>query len=145
MDPISAINGLMTTVKGAYSALTAVNSLKSELSNLDVRMKLRDALNELVGVEEQLLDIRRQVLALTEENDKLKAENTKLKSNVPEVDLRDGNYYSATDPNDGPFCTTCFDQSKKRVRLTDRKGTPFGALGRWKCNGCGAQSGPTAM
>jgi hypothetical protein len=131
VDVISAISGVMTAVKGVTGVLKASNDVKVAGAMLDVEMKL--------------IDVRRQVVVLTEENEALKAELAKLKSNKPEVVTRDGLYYSAEDPTDGPFCTACHDQSKKLIRLTDRKGTHFGLLGRWLCNVCKAQFGPQTM
>ncbi len=103
MDVISAISGAITAVKGIASAMKATNDLKNASAVLDVQMTL--------------FDVRQEVLALKEENEKLKAELAKMKENKPEVVLREGVYYKADNPDDGPFCTTCFDSGGKLIRV----------------------------
>lgn len=58
-------------------------------------------------------------------------------SNVPkllsDITVKDGVYWQQSD--DGPFCTACYDNNKKLIRLSKLNGH-FAVFGKWECPVC---------
>jgi hypothetical protein len=63
--------------------------------------------------EFQLSEIKIQVASLLSENDQLKRELAQKKS----TQLVFKNFAYFTDQGDGPFCSTCYDNNGKTIRL----------------------------
>jgi hypothetical protein len=118
-----------------------------ELTKLARKLLKRDKINrdELLGrlseIHEQLVNARESLSDALEDNRSLKGEVEQLKA---ERDLRasvipaEGAYWTrkADSKLDGPFCTVCWDDSAKLVRIQyrgDRQHNVKGLLKTYQC------------
>lgn len=90
----------------------------------ETQIKLAERLTETA-------ELKAQINILKKEIEKLKNPETKLV-------VRDGVYYGQG--NDGPFCTGCYDNNKKLIRVTEL-GETFMPMGKYKCPICKSYSG----
>ena len=94
------------------------------LSLAETQIKLSDRIREIDELKEQITNLQK-------ENESLKDPKTKLI-------VRDGAYYGQGD--DGPFCTGCYDNNGKLIRITDMTDA-FMSLGKYRCPICKSYSG----
>lgn len=94
------------------------------LNLAETQIKLSDRIREID-------DLREQITNLQKENESLKDPKTKLT-------VRDGAYYGQDD--DGPFCTGCYDNNGKLIRITDITDA-FMPMGKYRCPICKSYSG----
>jgi chromosome segregation ATPase len=132
---LNELNELMSTditaaVRGVSASIDAVKKLADlavKSQNLELREGILNLREQLLEAKDALLDAKQELSACKEENAALKAENTKLRqelevipSQANEIVYRDGAYFKNNAegrPVDGPFCTGCYDNNKKLIRL----------------------------
>lgn len=87
--------------------------LKSIMDNINTAKELADKLNNL-ELKLVIIDLKEQVLNLRDEN-------VNLKEQLSEKEKYDmhfkRNMYWNPDETDGPYCSKCWDDNKKAVRL----------------------------
>lgn len=96
------------------NAITLANRLKEISDNIkDAELK-----NILADLSLELADTKLKLAEIITENVSLKEQVNILESrkiNIEELTFRDGLYYRKNDDN--PFCTGCYDNNKKEIRL----------------------------
>lgn len=74
-----------------------------------------------IDLYRQILDLQREAMELVEENNDLRKEIAQMKESneLQESLIVEDNFYFKKKNNDldGPFCTACWDQSSKLIRL----------------------------
>mgnify|MGYP000564845516 CR=1 FL=1 len=123
----------MTEIISSISA--SINILKA-LRSANEKIKSAEFANSLADLELQLAEMKAKIADLISQNTDLRTENQALKQKAvtaPELIFTNGHYYTAQ--NDGPFCTTCYEQSQKKVRLTQVP-QGFDDLAKYTCPVC---------
>lgn len=123
----------MDVIGGIGSAIGLVVKAK-ELADKLKDLELKEV---IVDLQSRLIDLKLQIAELREENVHLKAEARKL-SMPPELVVKEGMYYKTE--GDGPFCTACFDNNGKLIRVTEQAKV-FWDIGRWRCGVCTVKYG----
>jgi regulator of replication initiation timing len=134
---LNELNDLMptditTAIRGVSVSIDAVKKLADlavKSQNIELREGILSLREQLLEAKDALLDAKQELSAYKEENVALKNENTKLRQELEaapeqqedEVIYRNGVYFKNTAEGkgvgDGPFCTGCYDSSKKLIRL----------------------------
>lgn len=68
---------------------------------------------------QKIISLQNEALALLEENSTLRRERDEVSAKLSEIgdlEFRDSAYYD-DDSGDGPFCSSCVDVKRQRVRL----------------------------
>ena len=118
-----SVKYIIATAKGAIETLKAVKDLfSSGKDNSAARQKLEELGNQLYDLREKINESREENLLLKQECPRLGEENQKLQEEAKvKGDLVfDGYAYHTQvdiDVWDGVFCPTCWDDSKKLVRM----------------------------
>ena len=120
------------------AAVTGAISLTKQLLELAVASKDAKAKLVIADLQVQLAEIKTRLAELIDDNTRLKGELKNATTTGAEVVLKDELYYAPD--GDGPFCTACYDSTKKLIRVT-KLGPMFRAHGRWRCNVCSAKYG----
>ncbi|MBD2095846.1 hypothetical protein H6F90_11870 [Trichocoleus sp. FACHB-591] len=94
-----------------------IGELSLELA--ETQIKLAEHIRENDGLKTRISDLEKEV--------------DKLKNPVIELIPKNGLYYTPED--DGPFCTTCYDSKKQKVRVPEMPSV-MQALGKYKCGAC---------
>jgi hypothetical protein len=85
---------------------------------------------------QSLLDFSAKALELDNENNGLRQENIRLKEALEFQEeltyVKEKNSYWTKETNDGPFCSGCWDDRKKAIRLTEYAKH----VGRYRCPVC---------
>ena len=125
-----------------FTAITTAISLSRQL--LELANAAKDAQTRLLIAELtlQLAEVKLRLAELLDENIQLKVEIDRAKKSHADVVVKNGLYYSHTD--DGPYCTGCFDNEKKLIRLAEVS-EDFRAFGNFKCPICKTDFGATEM
>lgn len=84
----------------------------------------------------QLAELKIKLAELLEENAALKTAARRATAPA-EVEIRDGVYFR-TGSDDGPFCTGCYDQHGKLIRLGPMPAFAVSDLGKYRCPVCHA-------
>jgi len=96
-------------------------------------------------LREKLQDMEKRYLELEKENAELKKENAEIKEEIRilkdkksqygiEPQFKNGLYYF---DDDGPFCTACWDNNHKKIRLREVP-KMFCDFGKYACPVCNA-------
>ncbi len=123
-DVVTAIGTAITLTRQLLDLANASKDAKSKLLIADLTI--------------QLADVKMRLAELIEENAILKSELKRESSSRSEITLKDGLYF--TESGDGPFCTGCYDDRKKLIRLTEM-GRKFRDLGHYTCPSCKSTMG----
>ena len=117
------------------AAITTAISLTRQL--VEIADATKDAKSKLLIAElsVQLAEVKMRLADLIEENTNLKTQLKRAQSSESEVALKDGVYYSVS--GDGPYCTACYDDKKKLIRVTEFE-EGFRHFGRFNCPVCDA-------
>lgn len=118
---------------------TAIN-LSKQLLGFAVVAKDASAKLVIADLQVQLAELKTRLAELIDENNQLKQEVKKVATNVAEVSLKEGLYFTSN--GDGPYCTACYDSKKQLIRVREM-GAAFHAIARWRCNVCKAHYGGT--
>jgi hypothetical protein len=94
-----------------------IGELSLELA--ETQMRLAEQIRESDGLKGRISDLEKEV--------------DKLKNPIIEFTLKNGLYY--TPEGDGPFCTTCYDSQKQKIRVS-KMPTLVQDLGKYKCGIC---------
>src|SRR5699024_2102859 len=94
-----------------------------------------------IDLYRQILDLQKEALDLVEENNNLRKEITKMKEDKDIHDsliVKDNFYFKEVDESaEGPFCTACWDQNNKLIRLNVIK--PYSDMHYTSCPVCNTQ------
>lgn len=101
---------IIATITTALDLAKRIKTTADYIKDSESKLIIADLVSELAEVKIKASD-------LLTENDKLKREISELKEQA-RIDLTlKGDVYMAGE--DGPFCTTCWDTKKLRVRLKE--------------------------
>ena len=82
-----------------------------------------------IDLYRQILDLQQEALELVEENPRLKNEINKLIKNAEidkELIFKDNYYYNkGEDGQEGPYCSNCWDNERKLIRVHTIYGMDF--------------------
>jgi len=97
---------------GIIEKVNAVVKLVKDLGNVELLSEIVDLKHEIVDIEEQNLNMRQKISELEEA--------LRTKANL---ELSDNAYWMKKEGEwDGPFCTGCWDDKRKLMRLTREPG-----------------------
>jgi regulator of replication initiation timing len=120
----------MTPLEGIAAAISAARGIA------EVAKTVKNAeLNEkVIDFQQRILDLQSQVAAMQDENQELRERNRELEKKKDIEDrmvYEESVYWERTESGErtGPFCPTCFDTKKQRVRLR-----PTAEAGFYRCN-----------
>lgn len=135
--------------------MSLITELVQLFKQLDAEITDRKIRDHFVPIKEKFLELREEQFRLEQEHAKqmndlksaqeaevraLKATLQRLeKSGTPELALRNGMYFKQSElgtENETPFCTFCYENSEKAVRLVATARTERRLVGDWKCPGC---------
>ena len=127
----------ITASKAAIDGLKVLSSYANEVKDVSKRGEFMRIIGELslelaetqMRLAENLRDtddLRNQVKGLQKEIESLKNPDTKLV-------FKEGLYYTSDD--DGPFCTRCYDNNQKAIRVTEQP-PMMHTLGKYICPEC---------
>jgi len=118
-----------TAAKAAIDWLKVLNQYADEVKDTQKRGEFTRIIGELQielsKAQKENHDLKEEVATLKKEIDRLKSPNSK-----PIV--RDGLYFVG---DDGPFCTGCYDNQEKLVRVNETP-EPLQVLGKYQCPVC---------
>lgn len=94
-------------------------NVKTVLENVNAIKEIADSMQNL-DLKEKIVDLKEQVIELREENINLKEELNK--KNQLNMVFEKNTYWNInhTDKKDGPFCSACWDNNSKSVRMQRR-------------------------
>ena len=128
-----AIGAGMAIVDGLKTLATYADEVK-DISKRGEFMRIIGELSlNLAETQIKLSDRIREIDELKEQASNLQKEIEKLKDPDTKLTIKGGLYYGSD--NDGPFCTGCYDNSRKTIRVVKRSGN-FQVLGMYKCPVC---------
>jgi hypothetical protein len=129
---------IITSIKSAIDLARKAWSIADAMKNVELTASIAQLSENLVDAQLKATDLKSEILTLREQNAHLNEELKKAKATVPEVVVKDGLYYKHD--GDGPFCTTCYDNNTKLIRLTEM-GQVYRDIGRWRCGVCTTKYG----
>lgn len=97
---------------GAIETGKEIIKLAQQLGSMEIQQKV-------IELQSQVLELQETVQTLRKENDELKS----VEQIDDELVLDDNAYWHKTAPESrqGPFCMTCWDANRKKVRLVVRR------------------------
>jgi CII-binding regulator of phage lambda lysogenization HflD len=126
------------TGKSVIDGLKTLTTYAEEVKDIGKRgefMRIIGELNlDLAKTEIKLAEKLKEASELKEQVNTLQQEIKRLKNPENKMIMKDSLYYGPD--NDGPFCTGCYDNSQKSIRLIKRSGS-FRLLGAYRCPNCG--------
>ncbi|MBE9224005.1 hypothetical protein IQ264_00750 [Phormidium sp. LEGE 05292] len=120
-------------VSAGIDAIKKLGDLAVKSQNLELREGILSLREQLLEAKDALLDAKEQVSNYKEENATLKTRITELEQRLAngkeeiKLTVKKGGYYK--EDGDGPYCTGCYDNDKKLIRVTD-----VGPI--WRCPVC---------
>ena len=129
----------ITAGRAAVDGLKVLSQYADEVKDVQKRGEFMRVIGnlslELAETQMRLAEQIRENNSLRERIDEL--ENAAKQGKDGDLDLvvKDGAYYTQDD--DGPFCTACYDNNQKKIRLTDISQQMM-HLARYRCNVCKA-------
>ena len=133
-----AIGAGMAIVDGLKTLATYADEVK-DISKRGEFMRIIGELSlNLAETQIKLSDRIREIDELKEQASNLQKEIEKLKDPDTKLTIKGGLYYGSD--NDGPFCTGCYDNNGKLIRITDMTDA-FMSLGKYRCPICKSYSG----
>lgn len=125
------------TVSSGIDALKKLTDLAVKTQNIELQEGILELRSQLLEIKESLLEVKEENFNLREENKGLKQKVVELETQTQgKLILKESVYY--TESGDGPFCTGCFDNNQKMIRVSELSGN-FRLLGKYKCPVCGAK------
>ena len=104
--------------------MTTFSDLKKIADVLKKAGKINE-FNQILGLQEQLLNMQDQMAKLKQEKEEMQRKNKKLEEKLnlkDDLEPRNNAYWRKSN-GDGPFCTKCFDESAKTIRIpVEKKG-----------------------
>jgi hypothetical protein len=129
------ISAAINAVKFIRSAVDDVIDVKDTAKYATLLRAITAADLAAATLETEMAEKIREINRLTTRVETLEAEKIKVDRNpVRSLIFKDGYYYDEGN-NEGPFCSTCYDDKGKYIRLSETPGA-LKALGRWTCNAC---------
>lgn len=123
------------------STIATSMQLVSRLREINKKIKNAEFSNALADLGLELATLKSELAAVIEENTSLKAQLS-AKQQIHSLVFRNGAYFKPD--GDGPFCSGCYDNAGKTIRLTP---TPAGFqdLASHTCPVCKTASGGTGV
>ncbi|MBE9160082.1 hypothetical protein IQ265_25130 [Nodosilinea sp. LEGE 06152] len=139
---VSEVYQALTAGRAAIDSLKMLNQYADEVKDSQKRgefMRLIGELSvELAETQIRLAERMRENHELKDVITDLQKEIESLKSPPSKPLLKKGLYYS--EDEDGPFCTSCYDDQSKLIRVVEMPQV-MRTLGRYKCPKCNAVYG----
>ncbi len=116
---------LIQMIAAGKIAIDRIKILREYAEEIADRKKRSEFMKILADLNLEFAEIKDKLIKPVEENSSLqkriidfkeRKENQELKKSVSQLILKDGLYYKA-DNNDGPFCTHCYDNNQKIIRI----------------------------
>ena len=129
----------LRTVSSGIDTLKKLTDLAVKSQNIELQEGIIEYRVQLLEIKESLLEAKEDNLNLREENKLLKQKVVELETQTQEkLTIKEGVYY--TESGDGPFCTGCYDNKGKLIRVTELTNALM-AMGKYKCPICKSYSG----
>ncbi len=120
--------------------MSSAIEITKKLVSISSISKDADAKLMIAELQLNLAELKSTMADLVNENSELRSVIASHKTPRPTVTVKDGLYY--TENGDGPFCTTCFDDKDKLIRLTEAA-VELQVFGKYRCNVCKSKCGPS--
>ncbi len=140
----SEIFQAITASKTAIDGLRTLSTYANEVKDVNKRGEFMRIIGEL---SLELAETQMRLAERIRESDELRGQVNSLQKEIeslknPETQLvfREGSYYTTS--NDGPFCTGCYDNNRKQIRLAELTGA-FRTFGKYQCPVCNKAYGAT--
>jgi len=141
-DMASEIFQAIGTAKAITDGLKTLSSYADEIKDIGKHGEFMRVIGQLkvdlAEAQTRLSEKIREVNELGEQVNTLKKEVESLKNPDTKLTVRDGVYYGQGD--DGPFCTGCYDNNGKLIRVTELTNA-FMPMGKYKCPICKSYAG----
>jgi DNA-directed RNA polymerase subunit RPC12/RpoP len=111
-------------IKQALEAIKIAANLADKAGKIPEYGKILELQSMLLEIQEGMAEKQSRIEALEKENADLKSKFHTAKN----MKFKDNAYY---DGEDGPFCSTCWDVQKMKIRLETKPGNSYG-----RCNAC---------
>jgi hypothetical protein len=108
------------TMTDILTAIAGAIGITKQLLEIVSVSKDAAAKTMIADLQLQLAEIKSRLSELINENTSLREDLRKATSREDEVVFRNGLYYSPS--GDGPFCAPCWDDKKKKIRVSGDDG-----------------------
>ncbi len=127
MADLTAFTSLLSSVKTATEIAKLLKDSDLSLEKAEMKLKLADMISALADAKIELSKVQEDIF----EKDK-KIKELEQASEVKKNIHYDGTFYwlKDDDKKDGPFCSQCYDNQRKLIRLQDHRN------GLWTCPTC---------
>ncbi|RON42288.1 hypothetical protein [Pseudomonas brassicacearum] len=125
---------VMALLQQALDASTKLRELSKKIEDADFRMLLADLHSALADAKLESGDLKMKLAAAQERVLDLEQQLADRQAGEPSY-TEEGVYSFAGES--GRFCTSCWDDGKKRVRLSSMP-ADFDFAGKWTCPKCKA-------
>lgn len=92
--------------------ISAILKVAGTLKDVDLKMKISDLVSENLELKKENSELKEVM--------KKMSDNSQLKSKIK---LKDRHYYIE---EEGPYCTKCWDDEEKLIRVPRREGSGYG-------------------
>jgi len=101
-----------------------ISKILDVIKDPDLKIKISELVSENLQLKEEGFKLKRQI------------ENDKHEKNIQaKLNFENNHYYiNEGSKKDGPFCTNCWDDKKKLIRL--HQGNPHNGLTNFTCPNC---------
>jgi DNA repair exonuclease SbcCD ATPase subunit len=137
---------LLQAIAAVKNAIDGINLLKKyadDVKDIQQRGELHRIIGELsIELSKAQIQLSQQLRVndeLAAKVERLEKENEELKHPQVSLTFKNSAYYRVED-NDGPFCTKCYDEDRKLIRLSSL-GSKFG-VNHLRCPSCRAAFEP---
>ena len=136
-DMASELFQAISAGKSVVDGLKTLATYAEEVKDIGKRGEFMRIIGELsidlAETQIKLAEKLTEASELKEQVNTLQQEIKRLKNPETKMIIKDDMYYGPD--NDGPFCTGCYDNSQKSIRLT-KQSNSFRLLGAYKCPTC---------
>ena len=136
-DMASELFQAISAGKSVVDGLKTLATYAEEVKDIGKRGEFMRIIGELsidlAETQIKLAEKLAEASELKEQVNTLQQEIKRLKNPETKMIIKDGLYYGPD--NDGPFCTGCYDNNQKTIRVVKRSGN-FLRLGMYKCPVC---------
>ena len=128
---------LLTQFATVAETIRQLTLISKSFGDTDAKLALANVHNQLADVNIELATLKTKMAELINENLELRIELKELKlaseSSTPEMTLKGDLYFDKS--GDGPFCTACFDTTRKPIRVVAQN-PMFDDFGKHRCPIC---------
>jgi len=122
---------VVNAIQNAIEIIGRMRQISKNIENAEFKNLLADLSNEIADAKLEVVGLKEEVVKLREAL--LKKEALLAQREEAKPTLQGDCYVFAGET--GLFCTACFDDRKKKIRVTAVDG-PFNVFGQYRCNVC---------